>query len=69
MAAITKDESAGLFLIEHGAQVNHVNKKGESPLHISASNGLVALVDKLLKWLAYIHLYVLLGVKILHRFK
>ena len=49
MAALSKNESAGLFLIEHGAQVNHINKKGESPLHVSAQNGLVELVDRLLK--------------------
>jgi len=49
MSACLKNESAGLFLIDHGAQVDHTNKKGESPLHISSNNGLVLLVDKLLK--------------------
>ena len=49
MSASLKNESAGLFLIDHGAQVNHTNKKGESPLHIASQNGLVLLVDKLLK--------------------
>lgn len=48
-AANAKLEDAGLFLVEYGAQVNHTNKKGESPLHLAAQNGLATLVDKLLK--------------------
>lgn len=49
MSASMKNESAGLFLIDHGAQVNHSNKRGESPLHTAAQIGLVALVNKLLR--------------------
>lgn len=49
MSAASKNESAGLFLIDRGAQVNHTNNNGESPLHIASKNGLVQLVDKLLK--------------------
>lgn len=48
-ASSSSNQSAGLFLIDHGAQVNHINKAGESPLHAAAFNGLVSLVDKLLK--------------------
>lgn len=48
-AASSNNQPAGLFLIEHGALVNHINKAGESPLHGAAKNGLVELVDRLLK--------------------
>ena len=49
MAAFSGNQSAGLFLIDHGAQPDHANKKGESPLHAAAQQGLTLLVDKLLK--------------------
>lgn len=48
-SASSNNQPAGLFLIEHGALVNHVNKAGESPLHGASKNGLVELVDRLLK--------------------
>ncbi|XP_047142037.1 rabankyrin-5 isoform X3 [Hydra vulgaris] len=49
LAATFKNEHAGLFLIDHGAHLNHTNKLGESPLHIASRNGLLLLVEKLLK--------------------
>lgn len=42
-------EEAGLFLCTHSAYSNHVNRKGESPLHIACAKGLSKLVSKLLR--------------------
>ncbi|XP_015790666.1 rabankyrin-5-like [Tetranychus urticae] len=49
IAASEKNESAGIFLINHGAKINVTNKKGEAPLHIAASLGLERLVKTLLE--------------------
>ncbi|KAJ9588899.1 hypothetical protein L9F63_017777 [Diploptera punctata] len=42
-------EEAGLFLCSHGVNPNHVNNKGESPLHVACSKGLSKLVSELLR--------------------
>ncbi|PSN52924.1 hypothetical protein C0J52_03016 [Blattella germanica] len=42
-------EEAGLFLCSHGANPNHINKRGESPLHTACAKGLSKLVCELLK--------------------
>ena len=48
LAASTGGEQAGLFLTSHGAEPNHVNKHGLTPLHVSAQAGLAKLVSELL---------------------
>ncbi|XP_048582377.1 rabankyrin-5 isoform X2 [Nematostella vectensis] len=48
LAAASGQEEAGLFLAGHGAQPDHVNKAGETPLHVAARRGLVRLVAELL---------------------
>lgn len=42
-------EDAGLFLCSYSNNINHVNKKGESCLHIACERGLSRLVTKLLE--------------------
>ena len=37
------------YLIEQNANVNATNKNGETPLHISASNGFTKLTQELLR--------------------
>ena len=49
LAAFSGNEAAGLFLLAQGAQPNHANKKGETPLHASALKGHHSLVRELLK--------------------
>ena len=49
LSAFSGNESAGLFLLAQGAQPNHANKKGETPLHASALKGHERLVRELLK--------------------
>jgi len=41
-------EEAGLFLVSSGANVNKINQKGESVLHISAVKGLATMATALL---------------------
>jgi ankyrin repeat protein len=48
MAASSGREKAGLFLASRSAQPDHVNKAGETPLHVASRNGMVALVTELL---------------------
>ncbi|XP_019750696.1 rabankyrin-5 [Hippocampus comes] len=48
-AACAANEAAALFLASHGAQVNHVNKWGESPLHTACRFGLASLTAELLQ--------------------
>lgn len=42
-------EEAGLFLVDHGADLNRTNSKGETGLHIAASRGLSELSKAILK--------------------
>eukprot|EP00795_Rhopilema_esculentum_P015608 gene15608-6884_t len=49
LAAFSGNEAAGLFLLAQGAQPNHANKKGETPLHASSLKGHASLVKELLK--------------------
>ena len=37
------------FLIENGANVNASNKKGETPIHISAGKGFKKITEELLR--------------------
>ena len=48
MAASTGREKAGLFLASRDTQPDQINKVGETPLHVAARNGMVALVMELL---------------------
>ncbi|XP_064648552.1 rabankyrin-5-like isoform X2 [Lineus longissimus] len=47
-AARAGNEVAALFLASHGAKVNHINHKGESPLHTACQKGLARLTETLL---------------------
>lgn len=42
-------QSAGLFLIEQGAQINHMNQQGETALHLTSQFGLEKLTNTLLE--------------------
>ncbi len=42
-------QSAGLYLIEQGAQINHMNKQGETALHLTSQFGLEKLTSTLLE--------------------
>ncbi len=42
-------QSAGLYLIEKGAQINHMNKKGETALHLASQFGLEQMTSALLE--------------------
>ncbi|KAJ8266348.1 hypothetical protein GJAV_G00129370 [Gymnothorax javanicus] len=48
-AAGVRNEAAALFLTTHGAQVNHVNNLGETPLHTACRYGLANLTAELLQ--------------------
>lgn len=54
VAALNGNEKAGLFLASHGAQPDKFNNEGETPLHVAARNGMVALVKELLNKYVYI---------------
>uniref|UniRef100_A0A4W3ID53 Ankyrin repeat and FYVE domain containing 1 n=1 Tax=Callorhinchus milii TaxID=7868 RepID=A0A4W3ID53_CALMI len=47
-AAETENEAAALFLVAHGAKVNHNNEWGETPLHTACRHGLASLTVELL---------------------
>ena len=49
-AAISSNEAAAIFLVNHSAGVNHCNQQGEAPIHIAAINGLDQLVMVLLQY-------------------
>lgn len=49
LSAFSGNEPAGLFLLGQGAQPNHANKKGETPLHAASLKGHESLVRELLK--------------------
>jgi ankyrin repeat protein len=42
-------ESSGLYLIEKGANINHINKQGETALHLTSQFGLEKMTNALLK--------------------
>lgn len=42
-------EDAGLFLCSYSDNINHINRQGESALHIACSKGLARLVTRLLE--------------------
>lgn len=42
-------QPAGLYLIEQGAQINHMNKQGETALHLTSQFGLEKLTSTLLE--------------------
>uniref|UniRef100_H2YXH3 Ankyrin repeat and FYVE domain-containing protein 1 n=1 Tax=Ciona savignyi TaxID=51511 RepID=H2YXH3_CIOSA len=48
LCMINSNETGGLFLAKHRGNVNHINSKGESPLHISCLHGLIQLTECLL---------------------
>lgn len=43
------NEEGALFLTSHGAKINHLNKKGENPLHIACGLGLAPVTTALLQ--------------------
>nr|XP_032823369.1 rabankyrin-5 [Petromyzon marinus] len=47
-AAAAGSESATLFLVAHGASINHTNSRGETPLHTACHFGLAQLTAELL---------------------
>lgn len=47
-ASLEGNESASIFLVRHGANVDRVNEKGEAPIHIAAIKGLHHLTKMLL---------------------
>ncbi|KZS21164.1 Rabankyrin-5 [Daphnia magna] len=49
MAAFAKLEQATFFLVNRKADVNALNRQGESPLHIASRSGMSNLVKKLLE--------------------
>ena len=51
IACMNGDSSLDIvkYLIEQNANVNATNKNGETPLHISASNGFTKLTEELLR--------------------
>ncbi|XP_059511180.1 rabankyrin-5 [Stegostoma tigrinum] len=48
-ASETGNEAAALFLVAHGAKVNHTNHLGETPLHTACRRGLANLTVELLQ--------------------
>ena len=42
-------QSAGLYMIEKGAQINHMNKQGETALHLTSQMGLEKMTSTLLE--------------------
>ena len=49
-AALESNERAAIFLVCHGANVDHVNHQGESPMHVAAAIGLHNLIQVLLQY-------------------
>ena len=50
LASLERNERAAIFLVCHGAKVNHVNHHGEAPIHIASSKGLHNLIQVLLQY-------------------
>lgn len=50
LAALECNERAAIFLVCHGAKVNHTNHHGEAPIHIASKKGLHNLVQVLLQY-------------------
>ncbi|XP_065201380.1 rabankyrin-5 [Planococcus citri] len=42
-------EDAALFICSHANNVNHTNRRGETPLHVACERGLVNLITRLLE--------------------
>ncbi|CAG0893183.1 unnamed protein product [Cyprideis torosa] len=49
LCALHSLEDAALFLLQHGAQTRHLNRKGESVLHLASERGLCSLITALLE--------------------